>query len=87
MKSPPNKINRRWPTRKLCIGNPTQPIFHLLALGVMQILAFTFGVMQILVFLDTDMLALGVLPNATAQPECFCIAVEYRLNTFLGHAL
>ena len=35
-----------WPTRRFCIGDPTQPIFNWLALGVTQILAF----------LDTNML-------------------------------
>ena len=61
----------------------------------MQIIASALGVMQILAFLDTNMtlqgqrenqhktLALGVLPNAMAQRECFCVAVEYRLNSHL----
>ena len=49
------------------------------------------GVMQILAFLDTNMLVspkqnsrvwgiVGVLPNTTAQRECFCVTVEYRLK-------
>ena len=45
-----------WPTPVPRIRDPTQPIFHLLALGVMSILAFALGVMQILAFLDTNML-------------------------------
>ena len=29
-----------WPMREFCVGDPTRPIFHLFALGVMQICAF-----------------------------------------------
>ena len=49
-----------WPMHKFCIGDPTQPIFHWLAMGfamgVTQILCFALGVTQILAFLDTNML-------------------------------
>ena len=44
-----------WPTRKFCVGDPTQPIFYWLALG------FCVGgntniMFCILAFLDTNML-------------------------------
>ena len=29
-----NNMKSTWPTREFCIGDPTPPIFHLLALGV-----------------------------------------------------
>ena len=49
-----------WPMRKFCIGDPTQTIFHWLALGfhvgVTQILGLALGVTHILTFLDTNML-------------------------------
>ena len=45
---------------KLCVGDPTQPIFHWLALrlciGCNTHFMFRVGVTQILAFLDTNML-------------------------------
>ena len=32
-KMSPNNMKCTWPTRKFCVGDPTQPIFHCLALG------------------------------------------------------
>ena len=32
-KSTPKQMKCTWPTRKLCVGDPTQPIFHWLTLG------------------------------------------------------
>ena len=56
-----------WPTRKFCVGDPTQPIFHWLAfgfcIGVTQILYFALGVTQTLAFLDTNMLV-------SSTPNC-----------------
>ena len=67
------------PRNSLCVGDPRQPIFHLPALGVTQILGMALGVMHILgfalapqVFLDTSkILALGVLPNANPGHKRF----------------
>ena len=85
-----NNMKSTWPTREFCIGDPMLPIFHLFVLEVCiggnAILAFALGVTQILAFLiptcrysERKTLALGVLPKATAQRKCFCIAVKYRL--------
>ena len=43
-----------WPTQTCCLGSPTQPIFHWLAFGFC--VGGALGVMQILAFLDTNML-------------------------------
>ena len=61
MKSTSTKMKCTWPTRKFWVGDPTQPIFHWLALGfcVGGNANFMFrvgGVRQILAFLDTNML-------------------------------
>ena len=48
------------PMQKICVGDPTHPIFHWLAfgfcVGVTQILYFALGVTQILALFDTNML-------------------------------
>ena len=49
-----------WPMQDPMPGDPKQTIFHWLALGITQILCFGLGVTQILVFLDTNILTLGV---------------------------
>ena len=45
--------------RKICAGDPTQPIFHQLVFGVRagvtQIIGLPLGLTQILAFLDTNM--------------------------------
>ena len=73
-------------------GDPTQCDLYStclcweFVLGVTQILTLAFGVMQNLVFLDTNMfvspmqiLVLGVLPSANPKQEGFYVAVECRL--------
>ena len=49
-----------WPTQKFCVVDPTQPVFHWLALGFCvggnTNFMFHVGVTQILAFLDTNML-------------------------------
>ena len=57
-----------------------------LALGVKQILAFAYGVTQILAFLDTNILNshIGGLDQREATTQEFCVAVEYR---FIGKPL
>ena len=55
-----NNMKCTCPTPAPRVGDPTPPIFHLLALGVgvgeTQILVFALGGTQILAFLDTNML-------------------------------
>ena len=55
-----NKMKSTWPTPALRVGDPTPPIFHLLVLevgvGGNANFRVCFGVTQILVFLDTNML-------------------------------
>ena len=58
-----NNLKYTWPSPAPHVGDPTQPIFPPASIGGNTNLAFPFGVMQILAFLDTNMLgvyALGV---------------------------
>ena len=85
-----NNMKCTWPTRNVCVGAPTQPIFHWLVLGfcVGGNANFMFpvgGNANFSVFRyqhvgnQCKTLALGVLPNATAQRKYFHVTVEYRL--------
>ena len=84
-----------WPTPAPHVGDPTRPIFHLLAFGVCiegnAHFRVRVGGNAILSFLNTNMLvsptqnSKGVSPNATAKGKCFRIAVEYRLNGVINY--
>ena len=78
------------PTQGPNARDPTQPIFHLLALGFCvggnASFRFCVGEMQILAFSDTNMLVsptqnsgVGGLSQSQGPMQLFCVAVEYRL--------
>ena len=90
-----NEINTKnmkctWPTPAPFVGDPTPPIFHLVALGVTQILAFAFGLTQILEFLDTNMLVyptrncgVGGLSQRQDPTQMVLRRSRYRLKFFI----
>ena len=92
-----NNMKSTWPTPAPRVGDPTPPIFHLVALGVgvgvMQILAFLLGVTQILAFLDTNMLVSPTRwwskptggPNANGFVWQWNIGCKHQLEKFLAN--
>ena len=73
-----------WPTQTFCVGDPKQPIFHWLALGVAVggDTIFRFGIEKNANFyvLDTNMLVYPMQNCARTQNKWFCGAVEYKLK-------
>ena len=98
-----NNMKSTWPTQEFCVG--TQRDLYStcshwgFALGVTQILAFVLRVMQILVFLDTNMLVSpggisnaklscwGYCPTRRPNASVFGVAVEYRPKYFVCYKL
>ena len=78
-----NNMKCTWPTRKFCVGDSVQPIFHWLELGICiwgnANFMFTLGVTQILAFLDINMLVLPMLITALGEPLNAKICVYYHV--------
>ena len=81
-----NNMTATWPTRAPTQGDPMQPIFHLLALGLTLGIIGSRWACQALRWVQRESLVLVVLPNGNttnAKPhhEGVRIVVEYRLKT------
>ena len=91
-----NNMKCTCPMQDFCVGDPTQPIFHWLALGfcVRANAKFKFCVgcganLRVCIgskiptcwYPQRKILASGALPNANPRRQVFCVAVEYRLYT------
>ena len=77
-----------WPTQDFCVGDPTQPIFHWLVLGLcvrananFKFCVWGEGLAPRCWYPQRKVLASGALPNANPRRQVFCVAVEYRLKT------
>ena len=73
-----------WPMRAPMQGDPTRPIFHVLALGLRWVREASHWVREAFQiptcwYLQHKSLGLGELPNTRTQSERVCVAVEYRL--------
>ena len=65
-----NNMKCTCPTREFCVGDPTPPIFHLFALGIMQILAFTLGVnFSVFRYQHDDIANANFCVGGLTQPE------------------
>ena len=81
-----NNMKCKCPMRDLCVGDPTQPIFHWLALGFCvggnaNLRVHVGSKIPTCWYPQRKILALGVLPNANPQRQGFCVAVEYSTAT------
>ena len=85
-----NNMKYRWPTEKNCVGDPTQPIFHWLALGfcIGGNAHFMFHVRGNTTFsvfryqhvgIPTQDFRVWGLDQCEAPTQELCVTVEYRL--------